>query len=334
MSHRGCQPWVQLDSNWPPNKSPPRLVSARLRDTSVGRNWKCRGWLDAAGQIWRRVVFLMQFARDRATKELWLHQREYIMSLLAEYDLADCNPVSVPMDPHYPFGRDSDKFPVIPDLASAFRRIVGELLFLALCTRPDICYAVVAISQNLASPENRHYAATKCVLRYLKGTASYCLHYGGVSDNLHGFSDSDWGSDIVSRASVTGYVWFLAGGPIAWSLKKQTTIALSSTEAEYMALTGCVQEGLWLRSALLEAHFPVSTPISILADNNGVIALASNTTSHGRSKHIDIQLLESSSRRKVYNTASHTSDALYPMSRLFLCSVCSLLTYQLLMDYQ
>jgi hypothetical protein len=111
----------------------------------------------------------------------------------------------------------------------------------------------------------------------------------GSPDDLCGFSDSDWGGD-ESRCSVTGYVWFLHGGLIDWRTQKQKTVALSSTEAEYMALSRSVQNGLFLRTC--QREFEKGTPIStttISADNHGAISLSSNASNHSRAKHIDIR---------------------------------------------
>lgn len=137
-------------------------------------------------------------------------------------------------------------------MTRTFQRIVGSLLFLQICSRPDISFAVLTLSQHCASPESRHLAAAKRVLRYLKGTRSYRLHYGGESRSLPltGLSDADWAGDKTDRASVSGFVWSLGGGPISWSAKKQNCIALSTTEAEYIALTRAIQEGIWLRQSI------------------------------------------------------------------------------------
>src|SRR6202042_3370483 len=108
--------------------------------------------------------------------------------------------------------------------------------------------------------------------------------------DLVGHSDADWASDIETRRSITGYIFYLGSGPISWKSKFQPTIALSTTEAEYMALCAAIQEGLWLRAFLSELCLPVScSPIRIHEDNQGCIALANNPVLHARTKHIDIK---------------------------------------------
>lgn len=233
----------------------------------------------------------IQFIRDRKTRELWMHQEDYILYLLDEHSMTGCNPVSLPMDPNFPFGRPTDVFPHVADLSTEYRKLIGELLYLAMYTRPDIALSVMRLSQYNASPESKHYAAAKHVLRYLAGTITMRTHYGGAGINpaLHGFSDSDWASCPEDRVSISGYVWFLNGGPVSHSAKKQTTQALSSTEAEYMALTAAIQDGIWLKSFFECLKFSIPLPLQLFADNAGAIALSKEAANHIRTKHIDLR---------------------------------------------
>jgi hypothetical protein len=139
--------------------------------------------------------------------------------------------------------------------------------------------------------EPAHYAAAKHVLRYLAGTIGTRTHYGGHGVNavLHGFSDSDWASCPEDRISISGYVWFYNGGPVSHSAKKQTTHVLSSTEAEYMALTATIQDGLWLKSFFGCVGIPLALPLQLFADNAGAIALSKEAANHIRTKHIDLR---------------------------------------------
>ena len=233
----------------------------------------------------------VQFERNMKTNELWIHQEMYIDSLLAEYDLTDCNAVRTPIDSNHPFGLSTDVHAPVANLTRVFQRIVGSLLFLQICSRPDISFAVLILSQHCAAPEACHMAAAKRVLRYLKGTRSFRLHYGGENRDLplSGLSDADWAGDKKDRASVSGFVWSLGGGPISWSSKKQNCIALSTTEAEYIALTRAIQEGIWLRQSLSQFQLPCPTPLIISTDNNGAKSLSTNDSNHGKAKHIDIR---------------------------------------------
>src|SRR5271163_474887 len=139
-----------------------------------------------------------------------------------------------------------------------------------------------------------HIQAVKRILQYLKGTKGYKLHFGGQlgGQKLVGYCDANWGNEINSRKSTSGYLFYLGGGVISWSSKRQPTVALSSTEAEYMALTHATKEAMWLRSLLKELEFGEEeyiTATTIYEDNQSSIALAKNPVHHARTKHIDIQ---------------------------------------------
>jgi hypothetical protein len=220
-----------------------------------------------------------------------MHQEDYIQYLLDEHGMSNCNAVALPMDPNFPFGRSTDVYPHIDELETEYRKLVGELLYLAMYTRPDIAFAVMRLAQHNSSAKPCHYSAAKHVLRYLSSTIHLKAHYGGSGINpaLHGFSDSDWASCPEDRVSISGYVWFFNGGPVSHSAKKQTTHALSSCEAEYMALTAAVQDGLWLQSFFACVTIPLSLPLRLFADNAGAIALSQEAANHIRTKHIDLR---------------------------------------------
>jgi hypothetical protein len=233
----------------------------------------------------------IQFERDRSSRRLWLHQSEYITYLLEEYGMLDCNPITLPLDANYPFGRPTDVPIVIANLPTCYCKLIGELLYLSICTRPDISYAVNALVQHSANPSLAHYAAGKRLLRYLAGTSNLCMSYGGdrVHEPLHAYCDADWASSLEDCLSISGYAWFYAGGLIAHASKKQSTHALSSTEAEYMAVTHVIQEGLWLRSLFNELRLVLAVPIVIYIDNTGAISLSKEAKNHIHSKHIDVR---------------------------------------------
>jgi len=235
----------------------------------------------------------IQFERDWTTRELWIHQVEYICHLLGEYGLSDCHPVVLPMDPNHPFLRDGDaaKLPDIPDLSSLYPTLVSELLYLSVCTRPDIAHAVQRLSQYLSRPTPRLFAAGKRILRYLADTVNYRLHYGGATctGDLHGFSNADWATCPEDRILITGYCWFYHGGVVSHVSQKQSTQALSSTEVEYMAITAAFQEGLWLRTFFQSLSIPFSLPIRLYVDNAGAVTLSREASNNHRTKHIDIR---------------------------------------------
>ena len=170
-----------------------------------------------------------------------------------------------------------------------YRNIIGSLMYAMTGTRPDIAYAIGALSQFNENPGELHWKAAKRVLRYLKGTKDFTLVYRKGQKSLEGYSDADWGANPDDRRSTTGYLFTLSGSCISWNSCKQPTVALSSTEAEYMALSQATKEAIWLKWLLEELGFHTPSQASIIhSDNQGCIALGKNPVHHARTKHIDI----------------------------------------------
>jgi hypothetical protein len=211
----------------------------------------------------------------------------YLSEFLADFNMQDCNPVTTPFAAGHDFIPGA---PISDADTTRFRSMVGKLLFAANTCRPDLAFAASTLSRYIKDPRDNHVAAAKHVLRYIKGTLDHGLVYM-KSDvfKIVGFSDSDWAGDKYDRKSITGYVFMLAGAAITWKSKKQPTVALSSTEAEYMALGDTVKELLWLTQLLeqIGLHFP--EPSVIYEDNEGCKLLSSHPVHHQRTKHIDIR---------------------------------------------
>jgi hypothetical protein len=156
-------------------------------------------------------------------------------------------------------------------------------------TRPDIAFALSVVSQFAQNPNDAHWKAVKRIFRYLCGTLDYGITFGRDRESLMGYSDADWGGDRSTRRSTSGYVFMMCGGPISWCSKRQATVALSSCEAEYMALTQASKEAVWLQLLMQELGVQGTDSVKVLVDNQGAIALAKNPEFHTRTKHIDIQ---------------------------------------------
>ena len=160
------------------------------------------------------------------------------------------------------------------------------------CTRPDFCYVVTLLSQHMSSPTEAHLNLCRDVMRYLKKTHDYCLKFvkskGGL--NLTGYCDADWGSSL-GRKSISGYCFMLndSGALISWRSCKQRSVALSTCEAEYIALTEAVKEAKFLRQLFADMTGNDQQNVVIHDDNQGAIKLAYNPVFHQRSKHIDIR---------------------------------------------
>lgn len=264
----------------------------RMVVEALNKNFKMKFMGDAS------VVLGIRIERNVQMGTITLDQQKYIDDMLRRFKMDDCNPVSTPIDVNQKLsasmsgGCDAD----VPEEERIFpyREAVGSLLFLAMITRPDISFAVNLLSRFQERPLPAHWKAVKRVFRYLKGTAGLKLIYGQRDEKLNGFCDADWAADSDERKSTTGYVFTMSGGAVSWRTKKQPTVVLSTTEAEYMAIVGAVQEGMWIRSFLIEIgtyYNQGETPVlQIYADNKGAIQVAQNNSFSERTKHIDIKL--------------------------------------------
>jgi hypothetical protein len=158
-----------------------------------------------------------------------------------------------------------------------------------LGTRPDIAFAVTKLAQQSANPIKDHSSKAKYILAYLNSTCDYTLDYDGKSGlGLMAFVDSDWGSNLNTRQSQTGFLLRLAGGAFSWTSRAQKTVAHLSTDAEYMALSDCSCQVMWVCSIFKELNYSLIS-IEIVSDNQGAIFNASNPVTEKCSKHIDIR---------------------------------------------
>lgn len=128
-------------------------------------------------------------------------------------------------------------------------------MYLAITTRPDMMHSVAKLAQRNVIPHKEHEVAAKRILRYLKGTSNLKLHYHATGKPIHGYVDADWANDTSDRKSYSGYVFINAAGPISWESKKQSLVALSSTEAEYVALSIAAREAVFMKKFLKETGF-------------------------------------------------------------------------------
>src|SRR5258708_5196102 len=172
-----------------------------------------------------------------------------------------------------------------------YQSMLGSLMYAAIRTRPNIMFAVHYLSQFSVAPSSEHIMALKCVYQYLNGTRDLRITFHGnwIGDDIIGFMDLDWAGDVNSRRSVSRYIFIFCGAAIAWSAKKQLMIALSSMEAEYMALTHAGKESTFLEHLYKNVSIPISLPIFLLVDNQSTIVLAENPIFHTCSKHIEVQ---------------------------------------------
>ena len=219
-----------------------------------------------------------------------LHQAEYIKELVDSFRLTNAHPKVTPLDPGLIIDDEPDPSIDIRE----YQRGVGSLQWLTTKTRLDIAFAATILAQYSAKPTRKCWNSLIHVLRYLAGTPHRGLFYRKRPDptkGFHlpdGFSDSDWASHNMARKSIGASVFLAINGPIMWFVRKQTCVATSSNEAEYMAASEASKEAIWLRRVFSELRFSVLDipPIALHMDNQGAMALTSNEGTK-RSKHID-----------------------------------------------
>lgn len=215
-----------------------------------------------------------------------MNQSGYINDILNRFGMKDSKPVTTPLDYSCKLVKGDS---VLHDKKFPFRELLGMLMHLAVCTRPDIAFAVNHLSQFNNCYDETHWKAAKRVLRYLKGTSNIGLSFKRSKEHLTGYVDADWANCLDDRRSYTGYAFILNGCPISWESRNQRTVALSSTEAEYMAVSDAVKEAVHLRRFIDDLGFELPTKLNIFNDNNGARKLVENPVFHARTKHIDIR---------------------------------------------
>ena len=173
-----------------------------------------------------------------------------------------------------------------------YARAVGSLMYAMVCTRPDLAYAVSLVSRFMSDPGKQHWEAVKWILRYLRGTAKVGLLFQGLEEGkpkvLQGYVDADYAGDLDQRRSITGYVFMVVGCIISWKAELQDIVALSTTEAEYMAAVEAAKEALWLQG-LVDTFGVKQEEVKIHCDSQSVIHLAKDKRYHKRTKHIDVR---------------------------------------------
>jgi hypothetical protein len=237
----------------------------------------------------------MRVVRDRKRKMLKIDQQTYATTLLERFHMNDCNLTRTPSD-KYKLSRNDEPITIEEGKKidrSEYISMVGSLLYASTSTRPDFSYAVGVLSRFMHNPGSQHVVACKRVLRYLKGTTDLGLEYNLQNIkhnefNIEAFTDADWAGDHDQRRSTTGWLIKLNGCTVSWSSKRQTTPALSTAEAEYMAVSAAVQEIQWIRQ-LIEEMTSFLPHTKLYCDNQAAIWISNDDTHHQRTKHIDIK---------------------------------------------
>ena len=237
----------------------------------------------------------MQIKRDRQAKTLFLTQSGYLKRVVSRFGMVNSKLVTTPVAAHFKLSKqqepeeeaDIDHMRRIP-----YSSAVGSIMYAMVCTRPDVAYGIGLVSRFMGNPGKEHWEAVKWLLRYLKGTEEYGVMFGqvsGASSQVVGYVDSDFAGDLDRRRSVTGLVFTLCGGAVSWKSTLQSVVALSTTEAEYIALTEAVKEALWLKGLVTELGLEQES-VTVNCDSSSAIQLSKNPKYHERTKHVDVRM--------------------------------------------
>ncbi|GLI63566.1 hypothetical protein VaNZ11_006559 [Volvox africanus] len=229
-----------------------------------------------------RFYLGFEIERDRTARTISVTQRRYISNILEKFGMKGANSRSTPMDANLRLTAEGDP---LDTSVHPYSEVVGSLLYLAVCSRPDISFAVGSLARFMAKPTINHWNAAKGVMRYLKGTQALGIKFGGGA-HVQGYCDSDL-AGAEGRRSTTGFVYLLNGGAIVWSSKLQPTVATSTAEAEYMATAASIKDALWLRHLLHDLGVPVGV-VPMKCDSTACIAMLESPMSTARTKHLDI----------------------------------------------
>jgi hypothetical protein len=235
----------------------------------------------------------LKITRDWSAKTIILSQEHYLKDILTRFGMEHSNANSTPLPNNISLEKAAVRDNTIP-----YQQAIGCLSYTAICTRPDITYAVNYLALFSSCFDNTHWGAAKHLLRYVKGTIDRGITFAKTDEDLTkitAYTDADYNSCNITQRSTTGYVIKWRGCLIAWKSKRQRTVALSATEAEYMDITDAAKHILWmrrmicniLRSPVVPAD--IVTNIIIFNDNNGAVFLSQESAINHRSKHTNIR---------------------------------------------
>ena len=220
----------------------------------------------------------------RTSDGLVLSQSHYVDNILGKFDKDNYGIARTPVDVTLHFSKNKGESVAQVE----YSRVIGSLMYLMSCTRPDIAYAVNKLSRYTSNPGAMHWQGIMRVLKYLRFTRDYGLHYTRYPAILEGYSDANWISNDKDSKFHSGYVFTLGGAAVSWKSSKQMVIARSTMESEFIALDKCGEEAEWLRHFLEDIpRWPKPVPpICIHCDSQSAIGRAQNSMYNGKSRHI------------------------------------------------
>lgn len=228
--------------------------------------------------------------RDIDRHSISISQKNYIEDIAVKFQVQNSKPCRIPIPLGIDFSalkNDDEEDEESKDFP--YRELIGSLMYAAIASRPDIAHAINKLAQYSSNPSRAHWKLAKRILQFLYHTRERSLILGGEKPTVYAYADADFAGDTEDRKSTGGYAVFLGNGVVSWSSKKQTIVALSSTEAEYVVLSEATREILWTRRFLEEIGLKFEGPTTIYEDNLGTRAFALDQKSPRRMKHIEVK---------------------------------------------
>jgi hypothetical protein len=241
-----------------------------------------------------QVILGIRITHDLKHRVLKINQESYVRETLAKFNMTKCTGVTTPMSKGTDLGRE--QCPKTPEERAAmadkpYSSLLGRLMYLMVSTRPDLASAVQILSRFMSNPGESHWRALKRLLQYLKYTANHGITYRGDQEiQPVGFSDADFAGCKDSRKSTSGYVFMMGGGAVSWSSKRQTIVATSTCEAEYVAAAFAAKEAIWEMVFLSELNLGEDRPMAVHCDSQSALHVMHNAVINQRTKAIDITL--------------------------------------------
>ena len=241
--------------------------------------------LSSVGEV-QHIVGMRVEKRSDGT--VWIDQQAYVEQKLQEFGMSESRPMSTPETITKKIDGDKE---LSEEEMETYRAIVGSLIYASTSTRPDITHAVNIATRKMKEAKHSDMVNVKRTLRYLCGTKTLGLYYKGKVGSMvkiEGYTDADWGGDLADRKSTSGYAVLINGNVVSWASKKQRVVALSTAEAEWIAVTECVKEMKWMMQLMGELGYTVETPMTVYEDNQSTIKICENDVLHERVKHVDL----------------------------------------------
>jgi hypothetical protein len=232
------------------------------------------------------LSFFLGLQISQSDKGIFISQTKYVKEMLKKFIMEDCTPVNTPMVTSCKL-RKNDESPEANQ--TLYRSMIGSLLYVTT-SRPNIMQAIGLVARFQDAPKETHVQVVKRIFKYLKGTLDFGLWYSrGEYFTLTTYTDADWADNVDDKKSTSGGAFFLGNSLVSWLSKKQSSVSLSTTEAEYIAATTCCTQVLWMKKTLQDIKVEYDQPISIICDNTSAINISKNHVMHSKMKHIPIK---------------------------------------------